>query len=223
MSELIFIDMDDSFLNFASDLQHALDILRPNNGLLDSFTWNKNCLMPLHFENANVKENFLVQSSVLGLNSQETQWVDGIMEYEFYQSRDMMLNLDINIDSILEMNAFDFITQRYKFLARENMFEARTLLTQKEILILEFQFQEFKSHFEISNDVCKCEERSLINWITRVINIILQKSMIIDKDFVKINETFEYYKSVNIFEVIGFLNMIDNNHDFQKKYYFDTI
>ena len=179
--------------------------------------------MPLHFENANVKENFLVQSSVLGLNSQETQWVDGIMEYEFYQSRDMMLNLDINIDSILEMNAFDFITQRYKFLARENMFEARTLLTQKEILILEFQFQEFKSHFEISNDVCKCEERSLINWITRVINIILQKSMIIDKDFVKINETFEYYKSVNIFEVIGFLNMIDNNHDFQKKYYFDTI
>jgi hypothetical protein len=140
--------------------------MRPNNGLLDKFSWNKHCLFP-----------FLPEDTITDtFKNIEMLWIDSIMVYEYYKSREIMLEREPILDS---------------------------------------------SHFLITNQFCKCEKRSMINWQVRVINIILQKNIINDTDFQSINKTFEYYKTVNISEVIYILNAIDNNHNFQKKYFCD--
>jgi hypothetical protein len=204
-------NLDDSFLNFGEDLKKALECMRPNNGLLDKFSWNKHCLFP-----------FLPEDTITDtFKNIEMLWIDSIMEYEYYKSREIMLEREPILDSIMDMSAFDILIQRFTFLCREHGHHSRNSLTKKEIKILKFQFDEFESHFLITNQFCKCEKRSMINWLVRVINIILQKNIINDTDFQSINKTFEYYKTVNISEVIYILNAIDNNHNFQKKYFCD--
>jgi len=204
-------NLDDSFLNFGEDLKKALECMRPNNGLLDTFSWNKHCQFP--FLPEELKSDSFKNSEML--------WIDSIMEYEYYKSREIMLERDSILDSIMDMTAFDLISQRFTFLCREYGTFSRYSLTNKEIKILRFQLDEFESHFLLTNQFCKCEKTSIINWLVRVINIILQKNVIKDIDFEKINKTFEYYKTVDMTEVIFILNAIDNNHHLKDKYFCD--
>jgi hypothetical protein len=62
--------------------------------------------------------------------------------------------------------------------------------------------------------------KSIISWLVRLINIILAKNDIIDLDFERINDSFIYYKSINMNEVRCFLNMYENNHNIVEKFFF---
>ena len=146
-------------------------ITRPNNKLLDTFTWNTSFVLPLE---------------ALKNIDFEAYWIDANVDYEYF-SRSQLWR---NNSTISNISAFDFIEQRFRFLTRERDYEARTELTPIEIVILQIQTNEFYEHFE-SKMLCLCESNAIDKWLVRVINIILNKNLILDEDFVKINETFQ--------------------------------
>ena len=77
-------NLDESFLNFGEDLRKALVCMRSNNDLLDTFSWNKHCLFP--FLPEEIKTDTFKNIEML--------WIDSIMEYEYYKSREIMLKRD---------------------------------------------------------------------------------------------------------------------------------
>ena len=63
-------------------------------------------------------------------------------------------------------------------------------------------------------------KKSIISKITGFINIFFIENDIKDLDFGIINNIFEYYRSVNMNEVRCFLNMYENNHNLENKFFF---
>jgi hypothetical protein len=125
----------------------------------------------------------------------------------------------INTAMSIERENNALIEQRFRFLSRVDGHATRTFLTAQEIIFLEFQTCEFFDNFQ-NCTLCVCESKSIISWLVRLINIILAKNDIIDLDFERINDSFIYYKSINMNEVRCFLNMYENNHNIVEKFFF---
>jgi hypothetical protein len=172
-----------------------MSIERENNALLDTFTWNSNFVLPLAINNIHAIE-------ALSLN--QTLWLEKKVEFEFIYKNSLWKNNK----SIQTISAFDFIEQRFRFLSRADGHETRTYLTAQEIIFLEFQTCEFFDNFE-NCTLCVCETKSIISWLVRLINIILSKNDIIDLDFERINNSFLYYKNINM---LIFINCILISH-----------
>jgi len=69
--------------------------------------------------------------------------------------------------------------------------------------------------------MCSCEERSILEWLTRVINLIFARNLSLDCSFREQESTFIYYKRVNMKEVKNLLKMHEVRHDFVDKYFFN--
>jgi hypothetical protein len=197
---------NDQFFDFSSLINTAMSIERENNALLDTFTWNSNFVLPLAINNNHAIE---------GLSLNQTLWLEKNVEFEFTYKNTLWKNNK----SIQTISAFDFIEQRFRFLSRADGHATRNYLTAQEIIFLEFQTCEFFDNFE-NCTLCVCEVKSIISWLVRLINIILTKNDIIDLDFERINNSFLYYKNINMNEVRCFLNMYENNHNLVEKFFF---
>ena len=196
----------DPYFDFSSLINTAMSIERENNALLDTFTWNSNFVLPLAINNV---------QTIQALSDNQTLWLEKNVEFEFIYKN----NLWKNNQSISTVSAFDFIEQRFRFLSRADGHATRTFLTAQEIIFLEFQTCEFFDNFQ-NCTLSVCESKSIISWLVRLINIILAKNDIIDLDFQRINDSFIYYKSINMNEVRCFLNMYENNHNIVEKFFF---
>lgn len=204
---------NESYFNFSAILNSAMSIERENNGILDTFTWKSFFILPAGIDH--IQQSQLKQT----LPSDQALWLENNAEFEYYAHNTNPMCLWRNNKTFSTVSAYDFINQRFRYLSRAIGHETRTQLTSQEVIFLDFQTCEFLDHFE-SNDLCYCEKKSIISWLNRLINIILSKNDIIDLDFGRINNTFEYYRTVNMNEVRCFLNMYENNHNLENKFFF---
>ncbi len=204
---------NESYFNFSEILNFAMSKERENNGILDTFTWKSFFILPAdidHIQQWQLKET---------LQSDQALWLERNAELEYYAHNTNPMCLWRNNKTFSTVTAYDFIEQRFRFLSRTLGHETRKKLTSQEVIFLDFQTCEFLDNFE-SNDLCFCEKKSIISWLTRLINIILSKNDIIDLDFERINNTFKYYRTVNMKEVRFFLNMYENNQNLEDKFFF---
>ena len=201
--------VNEPFFNFSTLLTSALSIERDNNEILDTFTWNSAFVLPVYLNQIQITD-ILAENQAL--------WLEHNVDFEYFYKN----NLWQDNKSILDVTAYDFIEQRFRFLSRSQGHQTRTQLTSQEIIFLEYQTSEFFDNFQHSN-LCACEIKSIISWLVRLVNIILSKNDIIDLDFERINNSFEYYKKVNMNEVRCFLNMYENNHNLEEKFFLKNI